>query len=78
MPGGTTGGKIDPPPGARQPDTMLGELLGDWLGDKGSGMVEHFYQEFPPPDPPPTDWNSDPANPAESAPQAPAWPGTPL
>ncbi|WP_018076893.1 penicillin-binding protein 1A [Thiobacillus denitrificans] len=78
MPSGIVSVKIDPTTGTRLPDTMLGGLLGDWLGDKESGMVEHFYQEFPPPEAPPTDWNSDPAHPAESAPPAPAWPGTPL
>ncbi len=77
MPGGIISVKIDPATGARLPDTVLGDLLGDLLGNKETGMVEHFYQEFPPPEAPPVDWNSDPANPAEPArPVAP--PGTPL
>ncbi|OZA26923.1 MAG: penicillin-binding protein [Hydrogenophilales bacterium 17-64-11] len=77
MPGGIISVKIDPATGARLPDTVLGDLLGDLLGNKETGMVEHFYQEFPPPEAPPADWNSDPANPTEPArPVAP--PGTPL
>jgi penicillin-binding protein 1A len=53
----------------------LDELLGSVLGNEVSGMVEHFYQEFPPPDAPAADWDTDPGTPAESTVTA---PGTPL
>ena len=74
MPGGIIGVKIDPATGARLPDTVLDELLGDLLGDNAPGMVEHFYQEFPPPETPAAGWGADPNTPIE--PVAPAEPAT--
>ena len=48
MPAGIVTMQIDPATGARLPDTIVDELLGDLLGNKATGMEEHFYQEFPP------------------------------
>jgi penicillin-binding protein 1A len=82
MPGGIISVKIDPVTGTRQADTVLDELLGDLLGDSAPGMVEHFYQEFPPPDAAAASWGQDPDAPAPvpapaDEPVAPV-PGTPL
>jgi penicillin-binding protein 1A len=71
MPAGIISVKIDPDTGVRLPDSVLGGFMGDLLGDDNSGMLEHFYQEFPPPDTPITSWHSgmessaEPAKPAE-------------
>ncbi|MGK2953080.1 MAG: penicillin-binding protein 1A [Thiobacillus sp.] len=81
MPGGIISVNIDPVTGTRQGDTALDELLGDLLGDSSPGIVEHFYQEFPPPDAAAASWGNDsdtldePVAPV--APVAPL-PGTPL
>jgi penicillin-binding protein 1A len=64
MPAGIITVKIDPSTGARMPDSGIGDLP----GDNTSGVVEHFYQEFPPPDVPATVWGTEPDNPAEPAP----------
>jgi penicillin-binding protein 1A len=64
MPAGIITVKIDPSTGARMPDSGIGDLS----GDNTSGVVEHFYQEFPPPDVPATVWGTEPDNPAEPAP----------
>jgi penicillin-binding protein 1A len=78
MPEGIISVKIDPVTGARQADTVLDELIGDLLGDSAPGMVEHFYQEFPPPDAAAASWGQDPDAPAPAdEPVAPV-PGTPL
>ena len=70
MPAGIISVKIDPATGTRLSDTVLDGLLKDLVGDNAPGMVEHFYQEFPPPDVPVSSWDdaatSTPAQPAES------------
>jgi penicillin-binding protein 1A len=71
MPAGIISVKIDPATGTRLPDTVLGGLLNDLLGNNAPGMVEHFYQEFPPPDAPENGWDA--AGP--SAPVEPPVPG---
>jgi penicillin-binding protein 1A len=58
MPAGIISVKIDPATGTRMPETVFDGLL-DKIG--AAGMVEHFYQEFPPPDAPVAEWGSDPA-----------------
>jgi len=81
MPSGIMSIKIDPSTGTRLPDTVVDELLGELLGDNAPGMVEHFYQEFPPPDVPAAGWGDGSGNPVEpAAPVDPATatPGTPL
>jgi len=75
MPPGIVSIRINPETGTRISETLVDELIGDLLGDKTPSMVEHFYQEFPPPE-------------AAAAPQEPAAapaaepepgvPGTPL
>jgi penicillin-binding protein 1A len=50
MPAGIVSIKINPDTGTRINETVVDELLGDLLGNKPPVMVEHFYQEFPPPD----------------------------
>ncbi len=76
MPAGITSVRIDPNTGSRLPDNTL-------EGDAGvSSMVEHFYQEFPPPEAPPASmWNAEPdifdepaPLPAEPVPPKPAAP----
>jgi penicillin-binding protein 1A len=70
MPAGIISVKIDPATGTRLSDTVLDGLLKDLLGDNTSGMVEHFYQEFPPPDVSENSWDdadtSAPPPPVES------------
>ena len=73
MPPGIITVKIDPNTGARLQDSIVNDLLGDLLGTRATGMEEHFYQEFPPPETPAANEPSNPASPA-----APATPGTPL
>jgi penicillin-binding protein 1A len=67
MPSGIISVKIDPATGTRMPETAFGNLLN--VGK--DGMVEHFYQEFPPPDAPVAEWipddASDPFTPGGSA-----------
>jgi penicillin-binding protein 1A len=75
MPAGIITARIDPATGIRLPETVVDELLGDLLDITPAGMVEHFYQEFPPPDTPASSWDAAPANPAGPAN---ALPGTPL
>lgn len=78
MPAGIITVKIDPATGQRLPDTAIYELLGSLLGNETEGMIEHFYQEFPPPEAPVASWGGDsdaldePRGPAE--PVAPASP----
>lgn len=71
MPSGLISVRIDPETGAQVPESVLGELIGDLLGKPENGMIEHFYQEFPPPESRAPDWDADPG-------AAPAFPGTPL
>ncbi len=73
MPGGLISVRIDPETGAQVSESVLGDLIGDLLGKPESGMIEHFYQEFPPPEPRGADWNADPGVTPE-----PALPGMPL
>jgi penicillin-binding protein 1A len=75
MPPGIITVRIDPATGARMPETVVDELIGDLLGDNAPGMVEHFYQEFPPPETAAPGWNADPATPVDPVS---ATPGTPL
>lgn len=75
MPGGIVSVKIDPATGTRRSDTVVDELLGTLLGDS-PGLVEHFYQEFPPPDAPAAGWEADPHPDPASEPAA--SPGIPL
>jgi penicillin-binding protein 1A len=80
MPSGIISQKIDPATGARLSETAVEDFLGDLLGVDKPGMVEHFYQEFPPPEAPSAQWQSEPDTPAPAAPVDPATaiPGTPL
>jgi penicillin-binding protein 1A len=64
MPTGIISVKIDPATGTRLSDTIVDELVGNLLGAAPDGMVEHFYQEFPPPDVPAASWEADPDEPA--------------
>ena len=57
MPSGVISVKIDPTTGTRIPDNVFGSLLE--FGKES--MVEHFYQEFPPPDAPVVEWLPDDA-----------------
>jgi penicillin-binding protein 1A len=70
MPAGIISVKIDPATGTRLSDKVLDGLLKDLLGDNSPGMVEHFYQEFPPPDVPETSWD-------DAVPDTPTQPTTP-
>ena len=74
MPAGIVTLKIDPATGTRLSETVVDELLGNLLGDNATGMAEHFYQEFPPPEASAFEGNADPATPDPVS----ATPGTPL
>lgn len=67
MPSGIINVNIDPNTGTRLPDTLIGEFLGHILGATSGGMVEHFYQEFPPPDAPPAGWSTGTETPSDPA-----------
>ena len=71
MPSGIVTLKIDPATGARASESAIGDVLGDMLGIESSGMTEHFYQEFPPPEAPAAGFGAEPA-PADPP------PGTPI
>ncbi len=73
MPGGLISARIDPETGTQVPESVLGELIGDLLGKPEGGMLEHFYQEFPPPESAGPGWNAEPGATPE-----PALPGMPL
>jgi penicillin-binding protein 1A len=60
MPPGIISVKIDPSTGTRINETVLNDLLDSLLGDTNTGMVEHFYQEFPPPDARASSWEAEP------------------
>jgi penicillin-binding protein 1A len=75
QPAGIVAMKIDPATGTRYSETIVDELLGDLLGNPTPGIVEHFYQEFPPPAAAAA--AADPAAPAETAPPAAAEPEPP-
>ena len=55
MPAGIVAEKIDPATGARVSASLIDAIL----GTDTSGMTEYFYQEFPPPDAPFSDWNTE-------------------
>ncbi len=79
MPSGIISVNIDPATGTRVSESVVDEFFGDLLGTQPEGMVEHFYQEFPPADAA----SAAPAEPVEAAPAAPseppaATPGMPL
>jgi penicillin-binding protein 1A len=74
MPAGIVAMKIDPATGTRFSETIVDELLGDLLGNQTPGIVEHFYQEFPPPKATAADVDAEPATPTGPAPAAPAEP----
>jgi len=42
-------------------------LLGNTLGVETPSLVEHFYQEFPPPEAPETNWGDGSGIPGEPA-----------
>jgi penicillin-binding protein 1A len=69
MPPGLITLRINPETGARVPESTIGEVLGEMLGVESTGMVEHFFQEFPPAEAPTAGWDD------ESAPAV-APPGT--
>jgi penicillin-binding protein 1A len=52
MPAGIVTVRIDPDTGARFSAGILDELTGLFTGDQPTGMEEHFYQEFLPPEAP--------------------------
>jgi penicillin-binding protein 1A len=60
MPEGIVSERIDPTTGTRLTSTVLDSVLENLLNTNAPGMVEHFYQEFPPPDPPAAHWGEDP------------------
>jgi penicillin-binding protein 1A len=76
MPSGIISVKIDPVTGTRLADSVVDQIIGDLLGGKNPGMVEHFYQEFPPPEHHAADWTSDPDSIDPEATPNPALPGT--
>jgi penicillin-binding protein 1A len=76
MPAGIVAIKIDPATGTRFSETIVDELLGDLLGKPTPGMVEYFYQEFPP-KAAATATDTEPATAAEPAPATPAEPEPP-
>jgi penicillin-binding protein 1A len=59
MPDGIISVKINPATGTRLSDTVWDTLLGTAQGVETPGMVEHFYQEFPPPAAPAAVWGGD-------------------
>jgi penicillin-binding protein 1A len=75
QPAGIVAIKIDPATGTRFSETIVDELLGDLLGNPTPGIVEHFYQEFPPP--PAAGAAGDSAAPTDPAPPAAAEPEPP-
>ncbi len=60
MPPGIISVKIDPSTGTRMDETVLDDLLDSLLDRANTGMVEHFYQEFPPPEARAASWEADP------------------
>ncbi|MHB1438278.1 MAG: penicillin-binding protein 1A, partial [Thiobacillus sp.] len=67
MPSGIISVKIDPATGARPSETVWDTLLGTALGVETPSMVEHFYQEFPPPEAPAAGGGDGPGNFTEPA-----------
>jgi penicillin-binding protein 1A len=75
MPPGIISVKIDPATGTHRSDSVVDELIDDLLRDNAPGMLEYFYQEFPPPEAGASGMEDDPgAAPAPGAP-APTVPG---
>lgn len=58
-PDGIISVKINPATGTRLSDTVWDTLLGTALAVETPSMVEHFYQEFPPPAAPVAVWGDD-------------------
>jgi penicillin-binding protein 1A len=79
-PAGIVSISIDPATGARMSESVTDELLGEMHVDPGGGIVEHFYQEYPPPEKAAADAAAtDPAASPPNADAAPAEePGFPL
>lgn len=59
MPDGIISVKINPDTGTLLSDTVWDTLLGSTLGIEPPSMVEHFYQEFPPPEAPVAIWGEE-------------------
>ena len=76
MPPGIVSIRINPETGTRISETLVDELIGDLLGDKTPSMVEHFYQEFPPPEVAAAP--QEPVAAPAAEPEPPGVPGTPL
>ncbi len=72
MPAGIVSISIDPATGTRMPESVMDDQMGEVHVDPGGGMVEHFYQEYPPPEKAPADPAD--ADPAASPPPADAAP----
>ncbi len=78
MPAGIISVEIDPKTGARRAaPTLIGDIFDELLGTPSTGMVEHFYQEFPPPEVAPPDWVEGQPRP-DTPDEAPAEPALPL
>jgi penicillin-binding protein 1A len=79
QPGGIISVTIDPATGARSSASVFDEMLPDAPADgTPSGMVEHFYQEFPPPEPGAGGWTEESPGALEPETPAAALPGTPI
>ena len=59
MPPGLVNVRIDPATGTRLSDNLLDGLLGNLIGQDTAGMVEYFYQEFPPPERASSAWDTE-------------------
>lgn len=68
MPPGIISVRIDPASGTRMSEGLLDGLLNNLLSGGTPGMVEYFYQEFPPPDRAPPGWEANPTDDALLAP----------
>ena len=55
MPSGIISAQINPNTGTRVSESVIDTVL----GTSTSGMTEYFYQEFPPPDAPVVEWNTE-------------------
>jgi penicillin-binding protein 1A len=64
MPEGLISVRINPSTGARMAGPALDSVLETLLGNNAPGMVEHFYQEFPPADPHAPSWDNEADQPA--------------
>lgn len=77
MPPGIISAEINPTSGNRVTETALGSVF----GTDEKGIVEYFYQEFPPPEAPVPQWETNPDDPfapdVHPAPADPAGPADP-